>query len=544
MTRQYIGARYVPIFADPIEWDIDRSYQALTIVTHYGNSYTSKKNVPVRTEITNTEYWVVTGNYNAQLELYRQEVESYKDEIEDYIYNNQILNVKDFGAKGDGVTDDTTAIQAAINHCHDNGGGVVGIPASDGEYIYTTILVREGVTLEGFGGVLKLADNTLVDASASYYTLHNLDNDNAHYKNLIINQNRSNGNTSFTVADAITAVGDKTTVEGCFIYNICDSGIMFSAVSNGRCCDNVIIGATDCGIYINNGAVLESAKNNNISGNKIINSAVSAIACKRNLTRHTISNNFIDGAEYGISFERASTDTDWSYDNNVFGNDIRNCEIGIILQASVMTMVSDNKIIDFSSSGIDVRGGSDNSIISGNYCKASDSIEATEKVFAMLAGARGSNRCLVSGNYFDGVGRVPAVYIYNSGEGVNTKNKISGNFCRGAIRINSGNVDNVVSDNSIEPGGDYALNIFEGQNSFFNNAILAGGVTNHVAANNGSIIGMFAGKKVTQSGDVPTSGTWAVGDICLNNSPTAAGVFGWVCITAGTPGSWAAIATT
>ena len=79
-TRQYIGARYVPKFANPIEWAKEKSYEALTIETYLNNSYTSKKSVPANTEITDTNYWVITGNYNAQVEQYRQEVIAYRNE--------------------------------------------------------------------------------------------------------------------------------------------------------------------------------------------------------------------------------------------------------------------------------------------------------------------------------------------------------------------------------------------------------------------------------------------------------------------------------
>jgi hypothetical protein len=36
----------------------------------------------------------------------------------------------------------------------------------------------------------------------------------------------------------------------------------------------------------------------------------------------------------------------------------------------------------------------------------------------------------------------------------------------------------------------------------------------------------------------PVSGTYAVGDIIFNSTPAAAGTIGWVCTTAGTPGTW------
>lgn len=36
----------------------------------------------------------------------------------------------------------------------------------------------------------------------------------------------------------------------------------------------------------------------------------------------------------------------------------------------------------------------------------------------------------------------------------------------------------------------------------------------------------------------PVSGTWAVGDIVWNTTPTAGGYIGWVCTAGGTPGTW------
>jgi len=36
----------------------------------------------------------------------------------------------------------------------------------------------------------------------------------------------------------------------------------------------------------------------------------------------------------------------------------------------------------------------------------------------------------------------------------------------------------------------------------------------------------------------PTTGTWVVGDIVYNDTPAAGGFIGWVCTTAGTPGTW------
>jgi polygalacturonase len=55
------------------------------------------------------------------------------------------LNVRDYGATGDGKTKDTLAIQQTIERCSVFGGGVVVVPA--GDYLTGALVLRSGVTL-------------------------------------------------------------------------------------------------------------------------------------------------------------------------------------------------------------------------------------------------------------------------------------------------------------------------------------------------------------------------------------------------------------
>lgn len=71
INRQYVGARYVPKIMG--EWDKNIPYEALSIVTYKGNSFTSKIPVPAKVDIGDETYWINTGNYNAQIEEYRKE---------------------------------------------------------------------------------------------------------------------------------------------------------------------------------------------------------------------------------------------------------------------------------------------------------------------------------------------------------------------------------------------------------------------------------------------------------------------------------------
>ena len=88
-ARQYIGARYVPIFGrageDTVEWDDLAPYEPLTVVMHDGVSYVSRRYVPSGIEITDTAYWVQTYRFDAQVEQYRQQVLAMQDDVDNRI---------------------------------------------------------------------------------------------------------------------------------------------------------------------------------------------------------------------------------------------------------------------------------------------------------------------------------------------------------------------------------------------------------------------------------------------------------------------------
>ena len=93
-TSMYIGARYVPIFADPVEWDDDREYEPLTIVVHDGNCYTSKCYVPKGAQLPpypegQTKYWVKTSDYNYQFANLKQAVADLSRLVEQFQKDNE-----------------------------------------------------------------------------------------------------------------------------------------------------------------------------------------------------------------------------------------------------------------------------------------------------------------------------------------------------------------------------------------------------------------------------------------------------------------------
>lgn len=83
--KKYIGARYAPKFMGA--WDKSSEYAALSVVYANEQSYVSRKTVPANTEITNTEFWIKSADWNAQVTQYNKNVEQYQANVVRYNQN-------------------------------------------------------------------------------------------------------------------------------------------------------------------------------------------------------------------------------------------------------------------------------------------------------------------------------------------------------------------------------------------------------------------------------------------------------------------------
>jgi hypothetical protein len=70
------------------------------------------------------------------------------------------VNVETFGAVGDGVTDDTLAIQAALDLAHSAGGGLVQFTPGKTYAVSTFLVVYDYTTIYAYGATIKAIGNT------------------------------------------------------------------------------------------------------------------------------------------------------------------------------------------------------------------------------------------------------------------------------------------------------------------------------------------------------------------------------------------------
>ena len=205
MVRQYVGARYVPKFADPVAWTSGTSYEAMTIVTYNNSSYTSKMPVPatVGNPADNPDYWALTGNYNAQVEQYRQEVSENNAQVEQYRQA-----VSEINAQVEQYRQETENVKINYSKCFNTAANMIADTS-----------LTEGMIVKTLG-YNKIADN-----GGAFYKIYNTKEQNSeHYENL------SNGKyallipNGYITPEMFGAVGDGVTDDSAAINNAIASG--------------------------------------------------------------------------------------------------------------------------------------------------------------------------------------------------------------------------------------------------------------------------------------------------------------------------------
>ena len=108
-TTTFPGARYVTKFAEPIEWDSSNAYEAIEAVQHQGFSYISKRPVPAGIQITDTRYWLLWADPNAQMAYLRDEVDrqgtTFSGQIAQLQEDVEGINKTTIALLGDSFTD-------------------------------------------------------------------------------------------------------------------------------------------------------------------------------------------------------------------------------------------------------------------------------------------------------------------------------------------------------------------------------------------------------------------------------------------------------
>ena len=172
--------RYVPPTTDIIITDLDTSTpMKLSNCAGAGSSLTQNGATATMRGNPNNFKWCFQGEDKRYRISYKGDQFS-GDIVYDWIATPAtpgIYNVKDFGAVGDGVADDTLAIKSALAFIATRNGGILNFP--EGDYVVgamasnRAIALPSGVTIQGIGSLQSNTfSNNVVQKNPSRITLN------------------------------------------------------------------------------------------------------------------------------------------------------------------------------------------------------------------------------------------------------------------------------------------------------------------------------------------------------------------------------------
>jgi parallel beta-helix repeat protein len=285
---------------------------------------------------------------------------------------SQTVSVKDFGAVGDGIVNDTAAIQDAIDSLPSYGGSVYvpsGVYNVSGLYLDGTSGTKTGVTLFGDGRGSELF---LISGSSGENVLAANSGNDFVVRSLTINGNVAGNPIPGSPTDpdyekwnGIRLAGvERATVTECLIVNCGFGGILPGAanltdspsqqiiISNNIMRDN----SFGIGAMYQNGNVIE---NNVIVANLTYGMVIDQFSSQCTVSGNVVIGNGNNGI-FGYRVDRCT----------FVGNVCRsNDGVGLVIDnGSVDNTIIGNACGDNTNSGIKVIGGAYSNTVSGNAC--------------------------------------------------------------------------------------------------------------------------------------------------------------------------------
>jgi hypothetical protein len=471
---------------------------------------------------------------------------------------NDIVSVKDFGATGNGATDDTAALQAAF----DSGAKQIFFPA--GTYKITStetnrlVLSASNVTLNGYGatilngtsrgfatweitgqhvevfGLTIDGNNTSLNCLMIADTAKNVTLRNVEIKNYA----QQSGDATFAVGLVIQNGSDSTLVDNCYIHDIQSS---VTDISRGVLATGYDTASTHATNVVISNCLFETIGPAGDGDAIVFQPDTETLECSSRVVNCTFKSCLKRAVKISASgcqviggYCEIPAASDMYAGVSVYGD---NCSVIGFSMRSISTGAADQGI----EVGVTGQTLGNNTLIQGCSIKMAAAGSSSRDGFVV----RGSvNNVTITGNIADTCRF--GVNLNNSGENI-------------AI---IGNVIRVTTQNGVQiqgESGSYPDGVAVTGNAFANitaSAVFNGGATRVTVTGNssdGSGFGHNAPLLVRQTvanntfsagpfasfGDAPpTTGTWVRSDIVWNTSAGQNAPAGWLCTTGGTPGTW------
>lgn len=455
------------------------------------------------------------------------------------------ISVKDFGAVGDGVTDDTAAVQNALN-------AAVFVFIPDGTFIVDGLQTTQKNKIFG-SGTLKMK----ADGSGDFVI--SLENDHCMVSGITIDGNSPNHSTYSGRGDGI-----KINADYCVIDSVTTQDIFVGALSHG--------------FFIN------EDKDSTIIQNCVHKNG--AYAAIRSRGENTLIRNFV-----GLQWNDKGFACDFGCEKLTID--------GAYFESTVTNSGMNNVLID---TGGGARGVVENAVLKnitangpenatdGNSTKLMHVTNAfyencrfrhTNSGIDSLNTLESQTNLTIRDCLFDGIldpeATLGEIFIENSdintgqagdsgraiedlkGSRIVIKNCRISAFTNQALRIEgtAGSQQVLIDGNTfVAPSGNTTAKIFSfdytpdpGDVVYVNNTLTNGDPTpdpfggTSAVRRNISRVSDGGLRKFFEDSVIPATSTWQTGDIVWNLSPSAGGTVGWVCVSGGTPGTWKAFGT-